>query len=82
MEQDFSGMPPRTGKSRKWYVWMFIVLLAALILWSMAGDKITGLFNSLIAGLTPIIIAMVISFLCLRPMNFIENKLMKNAFAG
>lgn len=70
------------GKMRKWYVWIFIVLLAALILWTVAGDKISGLFNSLLAGLTPVIIAMVISFLFLKPMQLIEDKLLKNAFAG
>ncbi len=74
--------PNGQGKMRKWYVWIFIVLLAALILWTMAGDKISHLFNSLLAGLTPVIIAMVISFLFLKPMQLIENKLLKNAFAG
>lgn len=70
------------GKMRKWYVWIFIVLLAALILWTVAGDKISNLFNNLLSGLTPVIIAMVISFLFLKPMNIIENKLLKNAFVG
>ncbi len=70
------------GKMRKWYVWIFIVLLAALILWTMAGDKISVLFNNLLSGLTPVIIAMVISFLFLKPMEVIENKLLKNAFVG
>lgn len=74
--------PSGSGKMRKWYVWIFIVLLAALILWTMAGDKISGLFNSLLAGLTPVIIAMFVSYLFLRPMNMIENKIMKNAFVG
>jgi len=70
------------GKMRKWYVWIFIVLLAALILWTMAGDKISVLFNNLLAGLTPVIIAMVIAFLFLKPMSVIENKFLKNAFVG
>ena len=74
--------PNGQGKMRKWYVWIFIVLLAALILWTMAGDKISTLFNNLLAGLTPVIIAMVISFLFLKPMDVIENKLLKNAFVG
>ncbi len=70
------------GKMRKWYVWIFIVLLAALILWSLASNTIAQLFGSLLAGLTPVIIAMVISYLFLKPMNLIENKLMKNSFVG
>ena len=84
MEKDypFDERPGFNKNGRKWYVWIFIALLAALILWSMAGEKITALFNGLLAGITPIIIALVISFLFLRPMNFIENKLMKNAFVG
>ncbi len=78
----FEDSPSSSGKMRKWYVWIFIVLLAALILWTVASDKIASLFNSLLAGLTPVIIAMVISYLFLKPMNLIENKLMKNAFVG
>ena len=70
------------GKMRKWYVWLFIALLAALLLSSMAGDTISRLFNSLLAGLTPIIIAVVISFLFLKPISLLENKLMKNLFVG
>lgn len=74
--------PNGQGKMRKWYVWIFIVLLSALILWTMAGEKISVLFNNLLAGLTPVLIAMVISFLFLKPMEVIENKFLKNAFVG
>ncbi len=74
--------PNGQGKMRKWYVWLFIAMLAALLLSSMAGDTISRLFNSLLAGLTPIIIAAVISFLFLKPISLLENKLMKNLFVG
>lgn len=84
MDKDyyFDERPNGNGKMRKWYVWVFIALLAALILWTVAGQTIADLFNSLLAGLTPVVIAMIISFLFLKPMHLIENKLLKNAFVG
>ena len=82
MQQDYPINNDNRRGSRKWYVWVFIALLGALVLWSMAGDIIRNLFLSLLAGLTPIIIAMVIAFLLLKPMAFIENKLLKNSFVG
>lgn len=81
MQQDYQNNNGRRGNS-KGYVWLFIAILCALVLWSMAGDIIRNLFLSLLAGLTPIIIALVIGFLLLKPMEFIENKLLKNCFVG
>lgn len=82
MQQDYPTNNNEHRGNKKWYVWLFIAILCALVLWSMAGDIIRNLFLSLLAGLTPIIIALVIGFLLLKPMEFIENKLLKNCFVG
>ncbi len=85
MEQDYpinNNNRRSNGGGHKWYVWLFIALLCALLLWSMAGDVIKNLFMSLLAGITPVIIALVLAFILLRPIAFIENKLMKNLFVG
>lgn len=82
MQQDYPINNHDHRNNRKWYVWLFIAVLGALVIWSMAGDIIRNLFLSLLAGITPIIIATVIAFLMLRPMAFIENKLLKNCFVG
>ena len=81
MEQDYPTNNNRRS-GHKWYVWLFVALLFALLLWSMAGDVIRNLFMSLLAGITPILIALVLAFILLRPIAFIENKLLKNAFVG
>lgn len=86
MEQDYpnnNGTRNRGNSGgNKWYVWLFVAILGALILSNMAGGIIRDLFMSLLAGLTPLIIALILSFILLRPMAFIENKLLKNCFVG
>lgn len=72
---------PKKNNS-KWVVGIFVALLAALLLSSMAGETIKSLFNSLLSGITPVLIAAVISFLFLKPMKFLEDKMMKNLFVG
>lgn len=69
-------------KGTKWYVWLFVALLGALLLSSLAGEMIKKLFFSLLAGIAPIIIAFILAFLLLHPIRLIENKLFKNAFVG
>ena len=73
---------PNENKPNRWFIGVFVALLAALLLSTMAGETIKNLFRSLISGLTPLIIAVIIAFLFLRPMNFIENKLLRNRFVG
>ena len=76
-----NNMRPKS-KNTKWYVWLFVALLCALLLSNLAGETIKNMFFSLLAGLTPIIIAVILAFLLLHPIRFIENKLLKNAFVG
>ena len=85
MEQDYptnNNNRRSNNGGKKWYVWLFVAILCALLLWSMAGDVIRNLFMSLLAGITPVIIALVLAFILLRPIAFIENRLMKNLFVG
>ena len=69
-------------KRPKWFLWAFLALFFAMVLANMAGGIVKQLFDSLMSGLTPIIIAVVLAFLMLRPIAFIENRLLKNAFVG
>lgn len=82
MEQQYFQPNENPNKHNKWFIGIFVALLAALLLSTMAGETIKNIFNSLLAGLTPILIALVIAFLFLKPMNFIENKLLKNFLVG
>lgn len=69
-------------KNTKWYVWLFVALLGALLLSNLAGETITNLFYSLLAGLTPIIVAVLLAFILLHPIRLIEDKMLKNSFVG
>jgi len=69
-------------KNTKWYFWLFIALLGALLLSNLAGETIKNLFNALLSGLTPIIVAVTLAFILLHPIRWIEEKLLKNAFVG
>ena len=80
MEQDF--LAEKKPKNRKWYVWLFIAVLCALLLSNMAGETFKNLFYSLLGGITPILIGLVVAFLLIAPVNWIENKLLRNAFVG
>lgn len=69
-------------KNRNWFIGLFVALLAALLLSNLAGEALKNLFISLLSGLTPIIIGCIIAFLLLRPLNFIEKVMLRNAFVG
>lgn len=69
-------------KNTKWYVWLFVALLGALLLSNLAGETIKNLFYSLLAGLTPIIVAVLLAFILLHPIRLIEDKMLKNSFVG
>lgn len=73
---------PTKPKNKNWLIGLFIALLAALLLSNLAGEALKRLFMSLLSGLTPLIIGCIIAFLMLRPMNWIEKILLRNAFVG
>ncbi len=72
----------RVNKRPKWFLWIFLALFFALALASMAGGIVKQLFDSFMSGITPILVALLLAFLMLRPINFIENRMLKNAFVG
>lgn len=78
-QNDFDS--PKNG-SKKWYVWLFLALLGALLLSNMAGETIKEMFFSLLGGIAPILGAVILAFILLNPIKWIENKLLKNAFVG
>jgi len=80
MEHNFDS--GKNQKNRKWYVWLFIALLGALLISGLASDTLLGMFNALIGGITPILIGFLIAYLLLGPINLIEKKMLKNAFVG
>jgi len=69
-------------KNRKWYVWLFVAILCAMLLANMAGETFKNMFYALLSGITPILIGLIIAFLLIKPVNYIENNLLKNAFVG
>lgn len=81
MKQQNDFNTPKNG-STKWYVWLFIALLGALLLSNMAGETIKNMFFSLLGGIAPILGAVILAFILLNPIKWIENKLLKNAFVG
>lgn len=74
-------VPPK-NKLAKLCLWLFIAIAGALLIANLCGDLIKNIFNALLSGLTPIIFAIVVAFLLLEPIKWIENKLLKNAFVG
>ena len=69
-------------KNKSWFIALFVALLAALLLSNLAGEALKNLFMALLGGLTPIIIACIIAFLLLRPLNWMEKVVLRNAFVG
>ena len=69
-------------KNKSWFIALFFALLAALLLSNLAGEALKNLFIALLNGLTPIIIGCVIAFLLLRPINWLEKVVLRNAFVG
>ena len=64
-------------KNKSWFIALFVALLAALLLSNLAGEALKNLFMALLGGLTPIIIACIIAFLLLRPLNWMEKVVLR-----
>ena len=71
-----------SGKiSRKWYFWVFVALLFALVLANIIGETLAPVFYALLAGLTPIVLGLVLTFLLKGPVVFLERTAFKNSFS-
>ena len=72
---------PEYRTQRKWTFWLFIALLCALLLNSLAGDYFKRIFVSLLTALSPLIIGLVITFLFKKILDFLEKKVFKKWFS-
>lgn len=65
---------PEYRTRKTWTVWIFVALLCALLLNSLAGDFFKRTFYNLLSALTPLIIGLVITFLFKKILDFLEKK--------
>ena len=72
---------PEYRTQRKWTFWLFIALLCALLLNSLAGDYFKRIFVSLLTALSPLIIGLSITFLFKKILDFLEKKVFKKWFS-
>ncbi|MCL2540012.1 MAG: AI-2E family transporter [Firmicutes bacterium] len=67
---------------KKSYLWLFVAVLAALLVVNIAGDTVSKMFGSLMAGLVPVIAAVILAVVLLSPMNWIERVWFKKLFVN
>lgn len=72
---------PEYRVQKKWTFWVFVALLCALLLNSLAGDYFKSLFFNILTALTPVIIGLVITFILKRLLDFFERKVFHKWFA-
>ncbi len=65
---------PEYRKQRKWLLGLFIALLCALLLNSLAGDYFRKVFFNLLAALSPLLIGLALTFLFKKMLDFLETK--------
>ena len=65
---------PEYRTRKTWTVWIFVALLCALLLNSLAGDFFKRTFYNLLSALTPLIVGLVITFLFKKILDFLEKK--------
>ena len=71
---------PEYRTRKTWTVWIFVALLCAMLLNSLAGDFFKRTFYSLLSALTPLIIGVVITFLFKKILDFLEKKVFAKWF--
>ncbi len=71
---------PEYRVQKKWAIWLFVALLCALLLNSLAGDYFKSLFFNFLAALTPVFIGLVLTFLFKKLLDFLEKKVFYNWF--
>lgn len=72
---------PEYRTQRKWIIWIFVALLCALLLNSLAGDYFKRTFFTLLTALTPLLIGFAITFLLKKLLDFLEKKVFKKWFS-
>lgn len=72
---------PEYRKQRKWTLGLFIALLCALLLNSLAGDFFKRIFYNIMAALTPLLIGLLITFLFKKLLDFLETKVFYKWFS-
>lgn len=77
MLDHFSNQP--TNRSNR-FLWLFLALFFALSLSNLVGPYMTNIFNGLLSGIAPVLIAIVIAFICYRLVDLIEKVFLKKAF--
>lgn len=71
---------PEYRTQRKWTLWLFVALLCALLLNSLAGDYFRRIFVSVLTALSPVLIGLVLTFLLKKLLDFFEKKVFKSWF--
>lgn len=77
MLDHFSNQP--TSRPNR-FLWLFLALFFAISLSNLVGPYMTNIFNGLLSGITPVLIAIVVAFICYRLVDLIEKTILKNAF--
>lgn len=72
---------PEYRTQRKWTLWLFVALLCALLLNSLAGDYFRRIFFSVLTGLSPVLIGLILTFLLKKLLDFLEKKVFKKWFS-
>ena len=71
---------PEYRTQRKWTIWIFVALLGALLLNSLAGDYFKRTFFTLVTALTPVLIGFIFTFLLKKMLDFLQQKVFKKWF--
>ena len=77
MLDHFSNQP--TNRSNR-FLWLFLALFFAMALSNLVGPYMTNIFNGILSGITPVLIAIVVAFICYRLVDLIEKVFLKKAF--
>ena len=71
---------PEYRTQRKWTIWIFVALLGALLLNSLAGDYFKRTFFTRVTALTPVLIGFIFTFLLKKMLDFLQQKVFKKWF--
>ena len=71
---------PDYKTQKTWTIWIFIALLSALLLNSLAGDFFKNAFLNLVTALTPLTIGLVIAFILKKIVDLLEKKVFAKWF--